>query len=120
MNRTSETPSPESKAAQERARKKVLSAAKKHKIEIDEDAQIARPVTSLRAASTKAGPRGGRKRGLTPMATEKQRAAARQNIKKAQQAARKKRTIANLPKSTRTALGKQGAKVAREKRGSQG
>ncbi len=54
------------------------------------------------------------------MATEKQRAAARQNIKKAQQAARKKRTIANLPKSTRTALGKQGAKVAREKRGSQG
>jgi hypothetical protein len=44
------------------------------------------------------------------MATEKQRAAARKNIKKAQEAARKKRTIANLPKSTRTALGKQGAK----------
>jgi len=44
------------------------------------------------------------------MATEKQRAAARQNIKKAQAAAREKRTIANLPKSTRTALAKQGAK----------
>ena len=50
------------------------------------------------------------------MATEKQRAAARTNIKKAQSAAREKRTISKLPKSTRTALGKQGAKVAREKR----
>jgi len=50
----------ESKAAKERARKKVLSAAKKHKIDVDEDAQITRPVTSLRAASTKAGPRSGR------------------------------------------------------------
>ena len=51
----------ESQAAKERARKKVISAAKKHDIEIDDDAEIARPVTSLRAASTKAGPRGGRK-----------------------------------------------------------
>jgi hypothetical protein len=50
------------------------------------------------------------------MATEKQRAAARKNIKKAQEASRKKRTIAHLPKSTRTALGKQGAKVASQKR----
>lgn len=50
------------------------------------------------------------------MATEKQRAAARENIKKAQKAAQEKRTIANLPKSTRTALGKQGAKVAKQKR----
>jgi hypothetical protein len=50
------------------------------------------------------------------MATEKQRAAARRNIKKAQEAARAKRTVANLPKSTRTALGKQGAKVAKQKR----
>jgi hypothetical protein len=50
------------------------------------------------------------------MATEKQRAAARKNIKKAQGAARSKRTISHLPKSTRTALGKQGAKVAAEKR----
>jgi hypothetical protein len=51
------------------------------------------------------------------MATEKQRAAARRNIKKAQAAARSKRTIAHLPEETRTALGKQGAKVAAEKRG---
>jgi hypothetical protein len=51
------------------------------------------------------------------MATEKQRAAARRNIKKAQEAARQKRTIAHLPKSTRTALGKQGA-ASRRKRSS--
>jgi ABC-type transport system involved in Fe-S cluster assembly fused permease/ATPase subunit len=50
------------------------------------------------------------------MPSEKQRSAARKNIRKAATAARKKRTIAHLPKSTRTALGKQGAKVAREKR----
>jgi hypothetical protein len=50
------------------------------------------------------------------MATEKQRAAARKNIKKAAAAARKKKTISHLPKKTRTALGKQGAKVAARKR----
>jgi hypothetical protein len=44
------------------------------------------------------------------MATEKQRAAARRNIKKAQAAAKKKRTIAHLPKKTRTALAKQANK----------
>lgn len=50
------------------------------------------------------------------MASEKQRAAARKNIKKAAAAAKRKRTIAHLPKKTRTALGKQAAKVARENR----
>ena len=50
------------------------------------------------------------------MPSEKQRSAARKNIRKAAQAAKKKRTIAHLPKRTRTALGKQAAKVAREKR----
>lgn len=50
------------------------------------------------------------------MTTERQRSAARRNIKKAASAARRKRTIAHLPKSTRTALGKQGAKVRSEKR----
>jgi hypothetical protein len=50
------------------------------------------------------------------MASAKQRAAARRNIKKAAVAARRKRTIAHLPKRTRTALGKQAAKVARQKR----
>ena len=42
------------------------------------------------------------------MASERQRAAARRNIKKAAAAARRKRTIAHLPKKTRTALGKKG------------
>jgi hypothetical protein len=50
------------------------------------------------------------------MASPKQRTAARKNIRKAANAARRKRTIAHLPKSTRTALGKQAAKVARRKR----
>ncbi|HSC50598.1 MAG TPA: hypothetical protein VLD16_10080 [Gaiellaceae bacterium] len=50
------------------------------------------------------------------MATEKQKAAARRNIKKAQAAAREKQTLKQLPKSTRTALGKQGAKAAAAKR----
>jgi hypothetical protein len=50
------------------------------------------------------------------MATAKQRAAARRNIKKAAKAAKRKGTIARLPKRTRTALGKQGAKTARRKR----
>jgi len=50
------------------------------------------------------------------MASAKQRTAARRNIKKAAAAAKRKRTIAHLPKRTRTALGKQAAKVARQKR----
>jgi hypothetical protein len=50
------------------------------------------------------------------MASTKQRQAARRNIKKAAAAARSKRTIAHLPKRTRTALGKQGAKVAAQAR----
>jgi hypothetical protein len=50
------------------------------------------------------------------MPSEKQRSAARKNIKKAATAPKKKRTIAHLPKSTRTALGKQAAKVAKQKR----
>jgi hypothetical protein len=50
------------------------------------------------------------------MTTKKQHAAAKRNIKKAAKAARRKRTIAHLPKKARMALGKQGAKVARRKR----
>jgi hypothetical protein len=44
------------------------------------------------------------------MATRKQVTAAKRNVKKAQTAAKTKRTIANLPKSTRRELGKQAAK----------
>ena len=50
------------------------------------------------------------------MATGKQTQAARQNVKKAQQGARRKKTIAHMPAKTRTALGKQGAAVAQRKR----
>ncbi len=50
------------------------------------------------------------------MASTKQKKAARKNIKKAASAAKRKRTISHLPKSTRTALGKQAAKVAKRKK----
>jgi hypothetical protein len=49
------------------------------------------------------------------MVTEKQRAAAKKNVKKAASAAKKKRTLANLPKKTRTALGKQAAHVRKQR-----
>jgi hypothetical protein len=45
------------------------------------------------------------------MATQKQRAAARKNVKKAQSAARSKQTLKNLPRRTRRALGKEASKV---------
>jgi hypothetical protein len=50
------------------------------------------------------------------MATKKQTAAAKKNVKKAQKGAQSKRSLANLPKATKTALGKQGAAVAQRKR----
>jgi hypothetical protein len=50
------------------------------------------------------------------MASQKQRAAPKTNVKKAAAAAKRKRTISHLPKKTRTALGKEGAKAARKKR----
>jgi hypothetical protein len=50
------------------------------------------------------------------MATSKQTRTAKKNVKQAQSAARSKKTISNMPKSTRTALGKQGAAVAQRKR----
>jgi len=50
------------------------------------------------------------------MVTSRQRRAAGRTVKKAQQAAASKKTIALLPAKTRTALGKQHAAVARRKR----
>jgi hypothetical protein len=47
------------------------------------------------------------------MATTKQRAAAKRNVKKAQAAAQDKQTLKHLPKRTRTALGKEAAAVRR-------
>jgi hypothetical protein len=47
------------------------------------------------------------------MATQKQRAAARKNVKKAQAGAKSKQTLKKLPSSTRKALGKEAAAVRR-------
>jgi hypothetical protein len=51
------------------------------------------------------------------MASERQRQTARRNVKKAQSGAKKKRTISKLSSSTRSALGREGAKAAARKRG---
>ena len=50
------------------------------------------------------------------MATKKQTQTAKRNVKKAQQAASRQKTITHMPAKTRTALGKQGAAVAQRKR----
>jgi hypothetical protein len=47
------------------------------------------------------------------MASRRQVAAAKRNVKRAQQAAKRKRTIANLPKSTRRGLQAEARKGAR-------
>jgi hypothetical protein len=47
------------------------------------------------------------------MASARQIQAAKRNVKKAREAARRKRTIARLPKSTRSELGKQAARGRR-------
>jgi hypothetical protein len=47
------------------------------------------------------------------MATKPQRRAAKRNVKKAQAGARRKQTLKNLPKRTRTALGKEASAVRR-------
>jgi hypothetical protein len=51
------------------------------------------------------------------VATKKQTQAAKRNVQKAQRTARSKRTISNLPQSTRSELGKQAARG--RKRGGQ-
>jgi len=53
------------------------------------------------------------------MATQKQVQAARSNVGKAQRAARRKRTLANLPAETRRDMGRQAAK-ARQRNGQAG
>ena len=45
------------------------------------------------------------------MATDKQVRAAKRNVRKAQSAAKSKRTIAHLPEATRRDLGKQASKA---------
>jgi hypothetical protein len=53
------------------------------------------------------------------MATQKQVQAAKSNVGKAQRAARRKRTLANLPAETRRDMGRQAAK-ARQRNGQAG
>jgi hypothetical protein len=53
------------------------------------------------------------------MATQKQVRAAKRNIRSAQSAAKRKRTIAHLPEATRRDLGKQASK-ARQRGGKPG
>ncbi|MGH2685846.1 MAG: Rho termination factor N-terminal domain-containing protein [Actinomycetota bacterium] len=53
------------------------------------------------------------------MASTRQRQAARSNIKRAQSAARRKKTLTKLPRSVRTDLGRQAAK-ARKRGGKAG
>jgi hypothetical protein len=53
------------------------------------------------------------------MASRRQTTAAKRNIRKAQRAARKKRTITKLPKAVRKDLGRQAAK-ARQRGGKPG
>ena len=80
----------ESPTAKEHARRKIVSAAKKHGIEIGKDDNIAKPSHSLRAVRTRRGMRGGRKT-VRPKrkTTTAQRKSARRNVKKAQRARRR-------------------------------
>jgi hypothetical protein len=50
------------------------------------------------------------------MASQKQRRAAKKNIKKAIKAAKRKQTLKHLPKKTRQALDKQAAKVRQSRK----
>jgi hypothetical protein len=52
----------ESQTAKENARKKILRAANRYDIEVSKDSNVRKRNTRLRAASTKRGPRGGRKK----------------------------------------------------------
>jgi hypothetical protein len=50
------------------------------------------------------------------MATRKQTQQAKKNVRKAATEAKNKRSLPNMPRSTKTALGKQGAAVAQRRR----
>jgi hypothetical protein len=53
---------------------------------------------------------------VNAVATRKQTEAARKNVRKAADAAKDKRSLANMSSSKKSALGKQGAAVAERKR----
>src|SRR5438876_12441461 len=60
MARFNQTEFP-SASAKESARRKIVAAAKRHEVAISPDDKIRKRSGSLRAATTKKGPRGGRK-----------------------------------------------------------
>ena len=76
-----------SASAKETARRKIMAAGRKHGIEVSKDDKIAHAASGLRAATTKRGPRGGRKI-VRPKrkTTTAQRKAAKRNIVKARRA----------------------------------
>jgi hypothetical protein len=53
---------------------------------------------------------------VSRVATKKQTQAAKRNVRKAAKVAKDKKSLSHMPKSTKTALGKQGAAVAQRKR----
>lgn len=65
--------------------------------------------TSSRRGSNRSGRRSG-------VRSAPQRKSARRNVRKAARVAKQRRTIAKLPKKTRTALAKQANKVKRQRR----
>ena len=74
----------ESVEAKEKARRKVLAAAKRHKIEVSEDDEVAKRARSLKRVRTKTGMRGGKKVVRRKRATTtRQKTSARRNVKKA-------------------------------------
>ncbi len=77
--------------AKEKARRKILAAAKRHGIEVSPDDEVSKRAVGIAPVRTKRGLRGGKKvvRPKRPT-TARQRTAARRNIKKAV-AARKRR-----------------------------
>lgn len=88
MARFNQTAFP-SATAKERARRKVVAAAKKHGIEVSKEDNVSKPRRGLRAVRTKRGMKGGRKT-VRPKrkTTTAQRTAARRNVRKAQRARR--------------------------------
>lgn len=82
----------ETKTDKERARRKIVSAARKHGIEIAKTDRVAKPSGSLAPARTRRGPRGGKTPvGPKRKTTTAQRMAARRNVRKAQAARRRAR-----------------------------
>jgi hypothetical protein len=82
-----------------------------------EDVHVDEPTAAAGAGAFAEVSEGEGGRGTTrqevAMATQKQRTAARRNVRKAQTAAKRAKTISKLPKRVRSDLGRQAAKARR-------